>query len=286
MIAAFAAVRAIHLASLMIAFGASAYLMLLRRELGIEIPVQPGLRAASLLALVSAVLWLFLVAGQMSGDWGNATNPGTVMLVASGTHFGHIWTGRIGGLVLLGLGSFIWSPARHPAWPILAGLLLASLGLTSHAAAGSGGLGLVRAANDAVHLLTAGFWIGALFVLAMLARRHRREPIKLYAPFRLFSLWGTYAVAILVVTGLVNVVSILPARAITLHNLYADLLTAKIAVALAMIGLAAVNRSLLLPGLHNGEARASRQMGYNVVVEIALGVTVVAIVGYLGMTAP
>jgi copper resistance protein D len=285
-IGVFAAVRAIHLASLMVAFGASAYLVLLRRELGIEIPVQLGLRAASLLALVSAALWLLLVAGQMSGDWRNAADPGTVILVANGTRFGHIWMGRIGGLILLDIGCFIWNPTRQPAWTLLAGLLLASLGLTSHAAAGSGGLGFVRAVNDGVHLLTAGFWLGALLVLAVLARRHRRESSKLYAPFRLFSLWGTYTVAILVVTGLVNVASILPAHAVSLRNVYVDLLATKISFALAMIGLAAVNRSLLLPGLHNGEAMASRQMGYNLAAEIVLGATVVAIVGYLGMTAP
>jgi putative copper resistance protein D len=258
----FAAVRAIHFASLMTAFGASS------------------------LAFISAVLWLFLVTGQMSGDWHNAIDLQTVALVVSSTHFGHVWIARIGGLMLLVSGCYFWNPARASALPLLTGLLLASLGLVSHAAAGSGKFDLMRAANDAAHLLTAGFWLGALLVLTMLARRHRQEPHKLYAPFRLFSLWGTYTVAILVVTGLVNVALILPGRALRLNNIYADLLSVKVSIALAMIGLAAVNRSILLPGLHNGEANASRQMRYNTLVEIALGVTVVAIVGYLGMTAP
>ena len=163
MIEVFAAVRAIHFASLMAIFGAGTYLVLLRRHLRIEMPARAArilFAWAATLALVSAVAWLFLVAGQMSGDWRAALDPVAIRLVASGTAFGRIAVWRIAGLSVLWLLLLFRGPSPSLIVAIVAALLLGALGLTSHAAASSGDFGLVRAANDAVHLLAAGFLAG------------------------------------------------------------------------------------------------------------------------------
>ena len=62
------------------------------------------------------------------------------------------------------------------------------------------------APSDAVHLLTAGFWIGGLAVLVVLFRR--KEPNILLA-LSLFSDWAMIAVLLLVMTGLINAASII-----------------------------------------------------------------------------
>ena len=164
-------------------------------------------------------------------------------------------------------------------------MLLAALGLTSHAAA-SGSHTLLHALNDASHLLSAGFWLGALLVLLLLTWRHRRAPAELFAPFRLFSLWGVYAVALLVVTGLINAALILPIHSISPKSAYADVLATKITFALAMIALAAINRSQLLPALRHHENGVVGRLKHNVVGEIVLGMAVIAVVGYLGLMPP
>ena len=285
MILVLASVRTLHLASLMATWGACFYLVLLKHRVGVDVParvIRAAVMSAAALALVTAILWLCLVTGQMTGDWNLVHDPSAIAAVAGGTRFGHIWLARIGGLILLWLLSLFEREPRG-AFAFFAALLLASLGLTSHAAANGEALG---ALNDAIHLLTAGFWLGGLLVLALLAARHSREPDRLVAPFRLFSRWGLFAVAILVITGTVNAASILGLSDLSPGNAYADLLGVKIALALAMIAYAAVNRSQLLPALENSDGGVVARLRHNVAAELVLGVLVVAVVGYLGLISP
>src|SRR6185437_1254524 len=99
----FAAVRAIHFVSLMSLWGASAYLWLLGRTKMEVAPPQLKFAAiaASILALATAILWLLLVTGQMSGDWGEALDPQALIAVLRETRLGHIWLARLLGLILL-----------------------------------------------------------------------------------------------------------------------------------------------------------------------------------------
>ena len=283
----FAAIRALHFVSLMTGFGVAAFLGLLRGR-GIGLPPERAMRAffpaAAALALATGLGWFFLVTGNMAGDWRAGTDLATLKLVAAETEFGKVASGRLLGLILFFI--LCLRKARTEILAVLAAALLGTLGLTSHAAAASGGFALLRAGNDAIHLLAAGFWIGGLLVLALLTARDHRQPQKLVAPFRLFSRFGTVAVALLVLSGIVNAASILPVHAINTANAYADILAVKIALALAMIALAAANRLQLVPalGVKNGEV--TRQLAFSVAAEIVLGAAIIAIVGYLGQMPP
>src|SRR5215469_3400451 len=155
----FAAIRALHFLSLMGVFGAGFFLVLLRAHKLASPPermIRVILPAAAGVAFVTAILWLLLTAGNMVGDWHAAFDPKTIALVATKTEFGEIAQARIVGLAALLL--LCLPPARIGWVASVATLLLASLGLTSHAAAAAGPLPLLRAANDGAHLLCAGFW--------------------------------------------------------------------------------------------------------------------------------
>jgi len=289
MMAFFAAVRAAHFASLMTIFGAGFFLLLLKRHHLIEMPARAArvlFMSAASLALVSAMAWLVLVAGQMSGDWHAAFDPASIQAVAAETEFGRIALARIAGLGLLWLLCLLQNPWPGRAAILLAALLLGALGLTSHAAASSGGFASIRAANDSVHLLAAGFWLGGLIVLAVLVARHHHEPVTLRGPFQLFSAWGTIAVALLILSGVSNAAVILPVKSVSAHSAYAQLLAAKITLALAMIALAVVNRMQLVPALRDGDSMTARFLARSVRAEILLGALVVGIVGYLGLMPP
>lgn len=280
-----AAARAIHFVSLMAVFGGSSYSVLLQRAKLAGPPAKPRhilFNTAATLALFTGILWFCLVAGQMSGSWLGSVDPSTLELAASGTRFGQIFLVRLVGLVLLWI---LAVSANRIAVPIVAALLLALLGPVSHAAATGGDVALIGAANDAVHLMTAGFWLGGLMILALLLFEYWRKPAELLEPLRLFSTWGSFVVALLVVTGLLNAVSILPASAWSLHNAYFRLLAIKVACALGMIALAALNRWRFAPILRS-EGKTAKRLAGSIGVEIVLGVTVVAIASYLGLMAP
>ena len=289
MTALLAAVRAIHFLSLMAVFGGSTYGLLLRRA-GLAEPPAKWARVlfavAASLAFVSAVAWFCLIAGQMSGDWHGSIDPATLRLVGSATRFGEIFVIRFIGLAVL-LPICLSLKARTTGLSILAALLLASLAPISHAAAATGGdIAIIGATNDGLHLLMAGFWLGGLMILILLVGMHWKSPAELLGPLRIFSVWGTLVVAVLVMTGLFNAVSILPRSALSLRNAYFALLALKVGLALAMIGLASLNRWQFAPALRSGGHSAVRTLAGSVGTEIALGVAVVGIAGFLGLIGP
>ena len=289
MMALLAAARAIHFASLMTIFGGSTFAALLRRG-GFGGEPLKGTRAlfatAATLAIVCGIIWFCLIAGQMSGSWQGSLNPATLELAATGTRFGHIFLGRLFGLAALWFLCVFGVRSHSLGASILAGLLLASLGPISHAAATGSDIASLGALNDAAHLLTAGFWLGGLAVLAMFLQRHWSDPASLLGALRLFSIWGTPAVALLVFTGLINAVSILPFSEMSLRNSYFDLLLVKVGLASAMIGLAALNRWHFAPALRTRGKRATRHLATSVGSEIVLGFAVLAIAGLLGLMPP
>jgi putative copper resistance protein D len=287
-IALLAAARAVHFASLMMIFGASAYTALLERA-GLPSARWRAERTifgvAAILALGSAILWFCLIAGQMSGDWRSSIDVSTLKLVAADTRFGRIFTARFLGLIALVLMYGAIPARRGVPIAILSGALLASLAPISHAAADAGPM-ILGVASDAAHLLTAGFWLGGLIVLAMLALRHWNDRETLIRPLRLFSLWGSFAVGILVITGVTNAVSIVPISAVSFGNRYFDLLLVKVTLAAAMISLAALNRWQFAPAVESGRRGAVRQLTGSISAEIGLGVAIVTLAAFLGLMGP
>jgi putative copper resistance protein D len=288
MMALLAAARGLHIASLMTIFGGSAYVALLRRS-GLPEPPARAMRllfaAAAPLAMASGMLWFCLIAGQMSGSWHGALDPAILRMAAFDTRFGQIFLGRFAGLAALWLMCALGVRPRSLGIALLAGFLLASLGPISHAAA-AGAIASVGAFTDAGHLLAAGFWLGGLVALAMFVRGHWRNAAFLLGALRLFSTWGTPVVALLVITGVINAISILPLSMMSLRNFYVDLLLVKVGLASVMIGLAALNRWHFAPALRTGGDTATRRLANSVGLEIVLGFTVVAVAACLGMTSP
>ena len=90
---------------------------------------------------------------------------------------------------------------RPAAMAAASGLLLAALALTGHAVMQDGWLGAAHRLNDAVHVLSASAWLGALVPLLLILKRlgasgEHRETID--ALMR-FSIAGQIVVALVVV---------------------------------------------------------------------------------------
>ena len=70
-----------------------------------------------------------------------------------------------------------------------------------------GAEGVLHRANHAVHLMTAGAWIGGLVPFAMCLRAYERDDLRKDAVRAMagFSFWGQFIVAAIVLTGVVNI---------------------------------------------------------------------------------
>jgi putative copper resistance protein D len=146
-----------------------------------------------------------------------------------------------------------------------------------------------------VHSVGAALWLGALVALTiLLLRRPGVDDGALYRALHGFSGLGTLAVALLVATGLANSWFLVGSeRFVNLgESLYGQLLIAKLALFVLMLGLAADNRFRLTPALrleleHTGQSiSAVRRLRRSIVTETALGLVVLAVVALMGTLPP
>jgi len=168
-----------------------------------------GTIGIALLALLSAVAIIPFTAAEMTGSGALALDPGTWHAVLLDTEFGHVWCWHLGfAVALLALAAMPRLRWLAGAATLAALLLLASLGLTGHAAMDMGG-GVNHEINQMAHLVAGGLWLGGLVPLGVLLRRAVRPDGADYIALARtalphFSQIGYVAVALLAITGTVN----------------------------------------------------------------------------------
>ena len=139
-----------------------------------------------------------------------------------------------------------------------AALLLASLGLVDHAAMQAGALGALHRGDDGLHMLATAAWLGGLPMFALSLKAYRDPSLSAAAvtAMRRFSFWGQFDVALVVVTGAVNVALTSGFGAFAPTTPYRMLLGTKLALVATMVALALVNR--YRPRAAAGGARCQR----------------------------
>jgi putative copper resistance protein D len=271
------------------------------------VPVRRRLAIIGWLALALAVVtglgWLVVLAAQMSerplvAMW----SEDFVWTVLSDTDFGHVWLARSALIVPLAAANLVWSAGKVPPSRlrgvalVSAGAFVGLMAFTGHAAAGVGAEGVVAQVADLLHLVAAAAWAGALVPLAVVlaaASNDRSESalrVARAATLR-FSMLGIVSVATILASGIVNTWELAGSVAALTGTDYGRLLLAKIALFLAMLSVAAVNRLRLTPRLvqdRDVSARdaALRQLRNNSVIEAGLGAVILLIVGALGTLPP
>jgi copper resistance protein D len=168
----------------------------------------------------------------------------------------------------------------------LATILLASIAWLGHSGAAPS---VFFTAADALHVTAAGAWLGGLVPLALLLAALRRQKdaksvsIGTAVTGR-FSLLGVTMVTAILITGLINTWNLVGSVEGLLDTAYGRLLLVKITLFLAMVSIAAINRFRLSPSLH--VPGTLKLLERNSLIEAALGVLIVSIVGALGTMPP
>ncbi len=277
----------VNFASSMALFGGCGF-RLLAPERAAAAAIDPVLRCiligAAVLALLGALALLGVEAAAMADDWSAAVDPDTVGDVLTSTTFGQVWVWRL----ILGALAVAAAVRLGPHWAVL-GLavpLLATLALTGHAAMGEGVPGLFHRANQMVHLLAAGAWLGGLIPLALLVRRAQAGRAGTEPVLRRFSAYGTVAVLLILASGCVNTFALIDPLSGLFSTPYGNVLLAKLALVASMIGIALVNRLILLPSLSAREGEAVARLRRSLAIEIVAGALVLAAASLLGTLAP
>jgi putative copper resistance protein D len=273
-----------HVAGTLSLFGSLGFLALI---------VPPGARAALRLrgwlvaslaaALGFGSLWLLAVVAEVAGDAGPGAAWAALPAVLTRTEFGRNSLFR--AVLLLATGAIVLIGPRFrfaPAAACVAGLAVVLLAGVGHAAALPPAEALLPSLVETLHLLAAGLWLGGLVPLLLALRLPASEVV-----VRRFSRLGAAAVALLALTAVGNAVLWVGSLSALIDSAYGRWVLAKLALFVAMLALAAVNRWRLTPALagHAPEA-ARRRLRRSIAAEAMLGLAIVAAAGMLASTAP
>lgn len=256
---------------------------------------RPMIGWSLVFALISGVAWLLLASLNMS-DW----EPGesfpwlAVKIVWRATQFGLLWKIRLGlwaivcvlaAPMLVGRGTL----SARAKWIFLpASALLGSLAWAGHGTEGSPYA--LHVGADVVHLLVCAAWpagLCPLLVVLLKSRKLSMQEKQLYLLYLVarFSTMCLAAVALLVISGVVNSLYLLGPWSNFLYTSYGRWLLIKIAMTGGAVALGATNLVFLRHRLAQSEG-SQRQLRINVGVELTLAVLIVLIVGGLGLMQP
>ncbi|MBM3072562.1 copper homeostasis membrane protein CopD [Lelliottia sp. RWM.1] len=283
----YVALRFLHFGALMLIFGnalystwfapSSLHRLMTRR-------FQRQQKVAAVVTLVSAIMMFALQGGQMGDGWGDVVRP-DIWRSVLGTQFGSIWLWQmILALVMTGVA---WLAPQKGARVLLLAMgqfiLLAGVG---HAAMNTGMMGGLQRANHAMHLLCAASWLGGLLPLLFCMHhvKGRWQTAAIYTMMR-FSRAGHYAVAGVILTGVINALFILGWNA-PWQTEYGQLLLFKCALVVMMVAIALANRYFLVPRFRPDAGREQQIFIRMTQAEVVLGVIVLAAVSVFATWEP
>jgi copper resistance protein D len=287
--------KAVHLIAVMALFGAPLF-MLYAVQKGEVIDLRRGLIVAMGAAWFGWLVLAFAQTANMAGAPEAALDPEMLRTALFETRFGATWLIRVTLLCVVTIAVFAGSSRRaRIVQALVSGALVASLALQGHAGAAFEAARWPQVLADSLHALTAGVWIGALFVLsAMALETDEAKQGALGFAMERFSAIGPFVVAALVITGLANAWFILSPAAIgpILNSAYAAVLGAKVAFLAGMLCLAALHRYVLSPRLtaiiSTGKADgvSLSRLRVSLLAETTLGIIVLIAAALLGASPP
>jgi putative copper resistance protein D len=145
--------------------------------------------------------------------------------------------------------------------------------------------GVLHQLADAVHLIAAGWWIGGLLALVLVARGLGPDARQV---LHRFSGVGYGAVTAIVLTGLFKSAILVASLGGVDSTAYGWTLLLKVALA-ALMGLLALSNNFWIARRLKGGADQALWLGRlqrSVSLEFALGIAVLAVVGALGALSP
>jgi copper resistance protein D len=291
-----AIVRAVHLAAMLSLLGSLAFSTWLLPGLSpgafpvlpLASSFSPPIRlcrtlrriilASGVLSLLGGGAWLALTAAAMADAWTWPALSQALPVVMAHTRFGQILDTRL-LLLLLGLAL---AAGHRPGLALLPAAAAAALqGLIGHAGAMGNTQLLV---SEALHLLAAGLWLGALLPLWLSIRA---MPVALAAPLcESFTPLGLGCVLVLAGTGLAQADVLIGGVRPLLDTPYGRIAMLKLALFLVALSLAACNRLWLTDRLVQGVTRTRRHLLASVAVEAAIGLAVIIAAAFLASTMP
>lgn len=292
------AIRLALYVDLLLVFGLVAFTIYALPDGGNPLPsVRRTIGMGALAGVVLSAVGLIVVAAAMNGVALRDVDLTMVASVATDTATGIATKVRIAALLMVAGLAALSDGVRlaRLAMMMCGGIAVLSLTWLAHGAADDGSRGIIHLAADAIHLLAAGIWLGALaglllMLLRPVARSDDDHVRRSHAALAGFATVGTITVGLIVLTGMVNSWFLVgPANFWSVgKSVYGQLLLAKLGLFAMMLALAAGNRFKLTSALvSSADVSASvRALRLSLTIETTCAIGVLALVALLGTLAP
>jgi putative copper export protein/mono/diheme cytochrome c family protein len=282
--------RGLHLAATVSLLGSAGFVLFIMPAAGAD--VLRGRLAwlqfiSGLVAVVAGVVWFTLQSAAIAGA---ATLPDlydAVPVVALHTRYGRVLLARLGLLVVATLLAYprAWGGWVRAALILLLSAIAVSLqGLIGHAGATEGAVGDGLVLSEALHLLGAGLWLGALLPLGLslfaLPAAQAALVCERFTPI------GLGCVVVLGGTGFAQGVELIGGVAALFGTAYGHFALLKIGLFVVALVLAALNRLWLADRLALGAGSARRHLVVSVGVETLVGLAIVGAAAFMASSPP
>ena len=204
-------------------------------------------------------------------------------MVAEHTRYGGAMLARA-GLLLLATLLAGKSLLQIYAAIVLVAVALGLEGLIGHAGAMGGRTGVGIMASEALHLLAAGLWLGALLPLWL--SLGRVIPPAGAAICERFSPIGLGCVLVIAGTGLAQGIELIGGLPGLVGTHYGRIALLKIALFVAALALAAINRLRLTDRLSRATVHARSRLRLSVSGEILAGLAIIVAAAFLASSMP
>ncbi|MBG3078970.1 copper homeostasis membrane protein CopD [Proteus mirabilis] len=287
--------RFFHFVAVMFMFGLSFSAAILAKDKFIpliQVRLRPALAISTITVFITTYLWMAVQSGIMSDGWEDAWSF-EIWKAVLGTSFGQIWQWQ---LILATLALAVLF--RHQRYiRNFSLLIIASIMLILHASIGHGAMftgseAILYKVNQSIHLISAAYWFGGLwpFVACLQFLRNKDELAEgmikpIIGTMKRFSLFGHVAVLLVTITGIISAVMLIPGwPAIHLSSEYQSMLWLKISLVVLMLGLAVINRYVLVP--HIRKKNNFQWLLINSWFELLLGTMVIFTVAIFAINSP
>ncbi len=277
--------RGLHLAAALSLLGTAGFLAWMLPAAGVE-PVALRRRLVRVwwvsgsVSVAAGLGWFTLQAAAIAGADSAATVWAALPVVAAHTRFGTTLIIRL-ALLLIATGLGVAGRGVYPSI-VLAGAGLGLQGIIGHAGAAGGSAGNGLVLSEALHLLAAGMWLGALLPLWLSLRR--LPPSAAAAVCLRFSPIGLACVLILAGTGFAQALALIGNTPALFGTPYGHLALLKIGLFMVALGLAAGNRLWLTDRVAAGAG--TRHLQASIGVETGIGLAIVTVAASLASTVP
>ena len=221
---------------------------------------------AAFAGLCIAGLQIPAAAGNMAGDLAGIGDPLLIALVLETPAGAAAVMAAAGFLLILVVELTVKNPS-HPLRITGPGIVILSMLLAGHVTTG----GLQAGILLAVHLAGLGFWLGALLPLRAMCRDPQRfgGQVALADLADVFGRRAIWIVPVLLIAGTLYAVMLVGSFAALAPTPYGQVLMVKVGLVSGLLGLAALNKFLLVPALRSGEAAAPSRLRRSIDWELA-----------------